>query len=151
MLQRKLKKIYFIEDSSDEIFLSRMLFRHHKIDLEIEHLRNMEDFFEKLRHMDTEQADEALVVVDLNLTLTKGTEGIRRLRHIAGGSRLIAGICTGSEDPADERSSFEAGADFFVAKPLDKNSLGHICNSVSTLSMVKSAANDIELIKEIAS
>ena len=81
MLQRKLKKIYFIEDSSDEIFLSRMLFRHHKIDLEIEHLRNMEDFFEKLRHMDTEQADEALVVVDLNLTLTKGTEGIRRLRH----------------------------------------------------------------------
>lgn len=150
MHQQKLKKIYFIEDSSDEIFLSRMLFRHHKIKLEIEHLRNMDDFFERLRGMGEAEANEAIVVVDLNLTLTKGTEGIRRLRHLEGGTKLIAGICTGSEDPADERNSFEAGADFFVAKPLDKNSLKHICNSVSTLKMIHIEPGEVEIIKESA-
>lgn len=148
-MERKLKKIHYIEDSSDEIFLSRMLFRRHGIDLEIEHYLNMDAFFVAMREMDQQEADEALVVIDLNLTLSKGTEGLRRLRHIIGGTRMIAGICTGSEDPADERNSFEAGADFFVAKPLDRNSLAQICDSVATLKMCDNGEDGIHIVNDI--
>lgn len=147
MSELVLRKVFFIDDSGDEIFLSRLLFDRHGIDLTVEHFRAMDRFLDMLQGMDPVDARECLIVVDLNLTVGKGTEGLRQLRDLPGGGDLIAGICSGSEDPADAQNAYEAGADYFVGKPLDIHSLRAICDSVEALEMRGNEKTGITLVR----
>lgn len=129
-------KVFYIDDSEDEFFLSRLLFRSQRVDIELVCFADFDDFLDDFQSRSPEEVEKAIVVVDMNLTVIKGTEGIERLRQTPMGKGVIVGVCTGSEDPADMRSAFTAGADFFVPKPLDRDCITRICKAVPTLDLI---------------
>jgi len=137
--RRVLSTLYYVDDSDDEIFLSRVLFKRQKIDLEIVHFSTFQRFLEHSMELEPELLAGTLTVVDLNLTISKGTEGIRTFRGRPEGSRYVIGICSGSEDPADRQLAFDSGADFFVPKPLNRDRLSDICASRADLSLAEDA------------
>ncbi len=136
MSDRKVTELHFVDDSDDEIFISRVLFERQNIDLEILHYTSFDDYQAHLEGLDDEQLAESLGVIDLNLTVSKGTDGIAALRGHSRFASMLVGVCSGSDDPADVRSAQEAGANFFVGKPVDVNCLQRICDAVPALSLV---------------
>ncbi|MEO0386097.1 MAG: response regulator [Pseudomonadota bacterium] len=115
--------VFFIDDSSDEYLLSRILFRRQGVRGTLHHFTTFDAFVDYVSARPELGTVPALVAVDLNLTLMSGTECVLRLRRRRDFDNWIVGICSGSEDPADRASSYAAGADFFVPKPLDRKCL----------------------------
>ena len=58
-----------------------------------------------------------LVLLDLNLPKIDGLEVLREIRKLPGLERLPVVVFTGSENPLDAASVYEAGANCFVTKP----------------------------------
>lgn len=135
MTQRQtVKQIVYIDDSKDEFFLSRMMFKAEKVDIDLVCFPDVDPFFEDFDEKPVTSLEDTIVVLDLNLTVIKGTEGVAQIRDRTYGREAIIGICTGSDDPADKKLAEDAGADFFVMKPLDRSSLLQICDAVPNLS-----------------
>ena len=130
----RMEKVVFFDDSEDEVFLTRMLFQQQSIDLEIIHITGLDEFETRFQPL-PDTLKRSLVVVDLNMPRIHGSEVVRNLRADERFADIVIGICTGSDDPADARSACEAGADFFVAKPLEKTALARICQQVHSLRM----------------
>lgn len=133
-MRTKVETLYLIDDASDESFMARMYFKRQKIALEISYHARFEDFLIFVSSENGFDSKSSIVVIDLNLTLSKGTDDVERLRCAEGGGDIIAGICTGSEDPADRKSAEEVGADFFVPKPLDRTAVEAIVQKVPDIS-----------------
>ncbi len=134
MTTRKIQTIYLIDDSDDEIFMARTFFKRQKIGADLVAFTNLDAFYHALETDPAFEADGSLVVIDLNLTVCKGTEGVAHIRTLEGGREMLVGISTGSEDPADLLQALDAGADFFVGKPLDRKTIHKIVASVPALS-----------------
>lgn len=139
MSKKTINRIIYIDDSTDEFFLSRMLFKAERVKIDLDCYPDVDVFLEKTSGETESALDDAIVVLDLNLTVIKGTEGVSLIRQEAFGRKAIIGICTGSDDPADMKLANEAGADFYVTKPLDRSSLLEICDSTAALSYSVSA------------
>jgi len=132
MTSRRIETVHFIEDSEDEVFLTRLLFSKEKVDARLAHHFSWDAFRAAL---DATPATEPLLVcVDLNMPGMKGTEIISAMLAAAPRPRLISGICSGSEDPADRLHAERVGARFFVQKPLNRAALEAICSAVEELS-----------------
>ena len=118
-----IRKLYFIDDSDDDIFLSRLMLERAKVNIDVGYFARFSQFLDELRSNRLSHLDCCLIVVDLNLKITKGTDAIRQLRKEPNAKNLLIGICTGSEDPADIEDATDAGADFYVPKPLNLDTL----------------------------
>jgi len=135
----EIKRIVYLEDSDDEVFLSRILLKRGGVKTELIHYARFDALEEDLVNGTLRDLNDTLVVVDLNLKISKGTDAVRRLHELVDCSRAIIGICTGSEDPAD-RFEVEAGkSNFFVGKPLDVKRLEQICSIVPRFSLERNA------------
>ncbi|MFK7793549.1 MAG: response regulator [Devosiaceae bacterium] len=133
-----LKNIHFIDDSIDEFLITRLLFRKEKIDINLKTYTGLAEFMEAASAMvpfDDPAAE--LIVTDMNLTIQSGVDVIKAIRSDPQLQGVVAGICSGSDDPADVRYAMEAGADFFVIKSLDKQALTSICDTVHHLALVQ--------------
>lgn len=133
MSKKAIKRIIYIDDSTDEFFLSRMLFKAERVNIDLDCYPDVDVFLAQVSGEKENALDDAIVVLDLNLTVIKGTEGVSLIRKEVFGREAIIGICTGSDDPADMKLADEAGADFYVTKPLDRSSLLEICESTAAL------------------
>jgi len=142
----KIETIYFVEDTDDEVWLSRLHFKYQKINVALERQRDFEELAVALAARDALTGLGILVVIDLNLTVTTGIEVLRDIRSHPVFNGLIAGICTGSEDPADEKNAREAGADFFIGKPLELKSLLQICDRIDGLSLEENSSGSFDLL-----
>lgn len=147
MSQRQVEEIYFIEDSSDEIFLTEMLLANERVDLGLCHVASLEEFW---RHLETKPSPlPEIVLVDLNLPHIKGSKIIEELLKSHFNPHLIVGICTGSDDPKDRQDCLNAGAHFFVGKPLDLECLAKICAHIESLSLKIEDDGSISLYREM--
>ena len=144
MPKREIKKIYFVDDSDDEIFMAKIFFKRQNIGPEFQAFTSLEELYDFLNNDPSFDPDTSICVLDMNLTMSKGTEGVTHIRASKIGQQLMLGISTGSEDPADRLSAKEAGADFFVGKPLDRATIEAICDSVPKLSRT---GNEDEVLK----
>lgn len=144
MVETKIRKVVLVDDSEDEIFMAKIFFKRQKIDAELEAFTHLDGLFSAIKQPDFNMMD-TLIVIDLNLTVCKGTEGIEKIRSLSQGKDALVGISTGSEDPADKISAIEAGADFFVGKPLDRNTLLNITDGVEPLIANGGANTDLPL------
>lgn len=133
---RPVERIYFVDDSDDEIFITKIAFERQGIAAELLHYFDLDSYFEDVDARSDEEMKVAMTVLDLNLTSAHGTEGLSRLRSHPVHSAHIAGICSGSDDPADQQSAQSAGANFFVSKPLDRAALETICEAVPALHIM---------------
>ena len=147
MPRHKLWNCLLIDDSEDEVFLTRRLFKRSLIDLRIHHYATGEACLADAAIGDEEVTEQSILIADLNLVTISGIDVIRSLRCTASFSTTIMGICSGSVNPADSIAARSAGADFFVEKPLNLTALEEICRSVSSLEIARTAGNRIELFK----
>lgn len=136
-----IQNLYLIDDSDDEVFMTKLLFKRRKIDLALIAFSRLDQFYDFVRNDPAFDPKSSITLIDLNLTLSKGTEGITALRAMEIGPDMLLGIATGSEDPADRLLAKEAGSDFFVGKPLDRELLKQICESVETLNYSSDASD----------
>ena len=132
-----IERIVYVEDSDDEVFLTRIVFARERVAAELVHYPRFDAMERDLADGTLGGLAACLVVVDLNLKLTKGTDAVRRLRAMPAADGAVIGVCTGSEDPADRRDAIAAGADFFVGKPLDSACLERICETVPRLRFAR--------------
>ncbi|MEM5473839.1 response regulator [Hoeflea sp. AS60] len=143
MNEVSLSDIHFVEDSNDEVFVSRLLLKKQRIGINLVHHSGMSSFRAAL---DAKPADAIMLAfVDLNMPAMKGTEIIASILDKAKDD-VIMGICSGSEDPEDIRLSFNAGASFFVNKPLGRQAIENVCKSVSRLSLRENADESVDII-----
>lgn len=126
-MRREVLSVYMIDDSDDESYMTRLFFGRQEVRPKLEHFYNFPAFLSESQGSSSFDAESSILVVDLNLRSMRGTEVIERIRKEPWGADAVAGICTGSEDPADRMDSLEAGADFFIGKPLDRARLQEIC------------------------
>lgn len=121
-----IRTIFLVDDSEDEAYLTTEFFRRERVGPALVHAYNYDELRQKLDddpHFDPERSIFAL---DLNLRSSRGPELIGPLREDFAEHDLIIGICTGSQDPADQKGSFDAGADFYIEKPLNRRALEQI-------------------------
>ena len=134
MGHEKLDRVIFVDDSEDEAFLTRILFEQQAIAMELVHVTDMDELEDCCRKM-PEALDKAIVAVDLNMPKMHGSDVVQQLKSDKRFENVVVGVFTGSDDPADKIQALEAGADFFVSKPLEKKTLSLICEQVNHLSM----------------
>ena len=139
------ERIVYVEDSDDEVFLTRIVFDRERVAPELVHYPRFDALEADLEGGRLGGLDASLVLVDLNLKLTKGTDAVRRLRAMPAAADAVIGVCTGSEDPADRRDAEDAGADFFVGKPLDTACLERISALVPRLELVRAPDGGVGL------
>ena len=64
-----------------------------------------------------------VVLLDWNMPVMSGMEFLRALRRTAGGEGPKVVFCTTENDIAHIRAAIEAGADEYVMKPFDRETL----------------------------
>jgi two-component system chemotaxis response regulator CheY len=70
-----------------------------------------------------EDAMPDLILLDWNMPVMNGIEFIAALRRIEGGAQPKVVFCTTENDVAHIREAIEAGADEYVMKPFDHDTL----------------------------
>lgn len=136
----RIERVFFVDDSEDEAFISRSFFKRQDVRAELTHFFDFDALRLELDELSATALWRSLVIVDFNLTLANGTEGIIEMRREPRYEMTLVGICSGSEDPADQHAAAQAGADFFVAKPLDASCLATICGAIPSLNFTKDDA-----------
>ncbi|RYG29685.1 MAG: response regulator [Burkholderiales bacterium] len=77
---------------------------------------------EALEKVLVQQVD--LLIVDINMPKMDGLTFLRRLRRGAGPARSIPALLTSTEaKPSDMEAAREAGANFYLVKPIDPGAL----------------------------
>lgn len=133
MDDRQIRDIHFLEDSDDEVFISRLKLKSQRMDLRLHHYGNASDLKKAIA---VSSGTLPLVVfVDFNLPGMKGTDVIADILKHRADDNIIIGICSGSEDPADRRHASEVGAHFFVGKPLDRRAIESVCEITQALAI----------------
>ena len=129
-----LHEIVLLEDSEDEVFLARRVLARRWPSLTLRHYALFEELLGALDDGSlAPDAPDAVIVLDLNLTIGSGIDALRVLRTLEATRAVTTGFCTGSEDPADRRDALAAGADFFVSKPLFPVGIERCCETVEGL------------------
>jgi CheY-like chemotaxis protein len=133
-------RLALVDDNGDDLVLTRLAFRRAGLALDFESFTTGERFLEAMaaRAADGGDPDDAalrpaataampdLVLVDLNLPLLRGSDVIRGARAATWSGAMVLGVCSGSVDPADRALCAEAGAAFFLPKPVTAATLAEI-------------------------
>ncbi len=80
-----------------------------------------EDGRQALGHCQAEMPD--VILLDWNMPVMSGMEFLRALRQVDGGAEPKVVFCTTENDIAHIRAAIEAGADEYVMKPFDRETL----------------------------
>ena len=147
MSRQKLQTCVHIEGAGDDALLTTLLFKRLKVDVQICHYATAESYLVDAANTEQALAEQSLIIADLNLGMTSGIDLIKSLRAIASFSTTIMGICSGSRNLDDKANAQAAGAEFFVSKPLDLETLEEICRSVPSLEIERTADSRTELYK----
>jgi CheY-like chemotaxis protein len=125
MTELRPARVAMIDDNPDDILLARLSLRRAKLALDFERFATGEQFLEAMER-DPSQAPD-LALVDLNLPMLRGAQVLSRAHDAAWSRATVFGVCSGSGDPADRTAALEAGAAFFLGKPLNERSIEMIC------------------------
>jgi CheY-like chemotaxis protein len=77
-----------------------------------------------------------LLVVDHYMPILDGPEFLRLVRANARLAQITLAICSGGDDPADQRDARDAGAQFMLPKPLDMDVCLDILNGMQSPQLV---------------
>ena len=70
-----------------------------------------------------QQASPDVILLDWNMPVMSGMDFLRALRETAGGAKPKVVFCTTENGMAYIRAAIEAGADEYVMKPFDRDTL----------------------------
>lgn len=117
-------RVAMIDDNPDDVLLARLFLRRACVALDIERHVTAEAF---LAAMEAGAPPPDIALVDLNLPMMKGAGLLRRARGAAWAGATTFGVLSGSTDPADRAEALDAGAAFFLSKPLTRATLDAVC------------------------
>lgn len=124
-------RIAYVDDCDDEFFVTDLLLRRAKIDLDITRFVAGSAFLDWLRARDEGAGQAApmpdLAVLDLNLPGMDGFEILRALAERPDWRGVVRGVCSGSVDPVDRQGALAVGAAFFLSKPFDAAAVEAVC------------------------
>lgn len=116
--------VYYIDDSRDDLFYVQYLCRKQQSDVDLNCFSTSQAAFEALCARQSEGLPPPdLLIVDLYMPVDSGLGLLTALRADDRFSSMRLAVCSGSDDEADRERALAAGADLYVLKPIDLNSL----------------------------
>ncbi|MBB2699353.1 response regulator [Rhizobium phaseoli] len=112
--------IVYVDDSRDDLFYLDYIRRKQQIDVDLFCFSTAETALEALKQRVAEGwAPPELLVADLYMPLDSGIGLVSSLRGDDRFSAMRLAICSGSDAAEDRARALDAGADFYLEKPLD--------------------------------
>ncbi|OWV92061.1 hypothetical protein ATY78_00565 [Rhizobium sp. R635] len=112
--------LFYVDDSRDDLFYLDYISRKQQIDVDLFCFSTVETAFDALeRHLADGKSMPDLLIADLYMPLDSGIGLINRLRGDGRFKMMRLAICSGSDADEDRARALEAGADFYLEKPLD--------------------------------
>ncbi|EJZ22542.1 response regulator [Rhizobium sp. Pop5] len=112
--------LFCVDDSRDDLFYLDYISRKQQIDVDLFCFSTAEAAFVALEQRVAEdKALPELLIADLYMPLDSGIGLVNRLRRDDRFKAMRLGICSGSDADEDRARALEAGADFYLEKPLD--------------------------------
>lgn len=126
------KPILYVEDSEDDVFLMRYAFERAGITHPIEVVRDGQeaiDFLSKLTD-NGKSSPVCLVLLDLKLPKKTGLEVLQWMRGQPAIKKLPTIIFSSSNQKADLERAYEYGANAYLVKPSDPESLQDMVKAI---------------------
>ncbi|MDO3434803.1 response regulator [Rhizobium sp. CBN3] len=112
--------IVYVDDSRDDLFYLDYIRKKQHIDVDLFCFSTAETALEALKQRVAEGwAPPELLVADLYMPLDSGISLVSTLRGDDRFRTMRLAVCSGSDADEDRMRAFEAGADFYLEKPLD--------------------------------
>lgn len=119
--------ILIIDDNPDDVEIAKTILEQIERELKVETAPRGEVAFELLR---TGKTLPSLILLDLKMPGMSGFDVLRKIRADVRLRHIPVIIATSSSLEADEKESYEAGADAFLHKAFDIDQFG---NEMTTL------------------
>ena len=105
--------VLLVEDNPDEATLARAAFSAARVDVPLVIVEDGETALAKLREL----VEPSVVILDLKLP---GIDGVEVLAQIRARNQFVpVVVMTSSEEPRDIAAAYRAGANSYLAKPVD--------------------------------
>jgi len=112
--------LFYVDDSRDDLFYLDYISRKQQIDVDLFCFSTADMALEALEARAAEgKAVPDLLITDLYMPLDSGTGLVLSLRRDVRFKSMRLAICSGSDADEDRACALEAGADFYLEKPLD--------------------------------
>ncbi|MBB4255131.1 response regulator [Rhizobium sp. BK008] len=112
--------LFYVDDSRDDLFYLDYISRKQQIDIDLFCFSTADMALEALEARAAEgKAVPDLLITDLYMPLDSGTGLVLSLRRDVRFKSMRLAICSGSDADEDRARALEAGADFYLEKPLD--------------------------------
>ncbi|GGD99085.1 MULTISPECIES: response regulator [Rhizobium] len=112
--------LFYVDDSRDDLFYLDYISRKQQIDVDLFCFSTADMALEALEARAAEgKAVPDLLITDLYMPLDSGTGLVLSLRRDVRFKSMRLAICSGSDADEDRARALEAGADFYLEKPLD--------------------------------
>ncbi len=112
--------LFYVDDSRDDLFYLDYISRKQQIDVDLFCFSTADMALEALEARAAEgKAVPDLLITDLYMPLDSGTGLVLSLRRDVRFKAMRLAICSGSDADQDRARALEAGADFYLEKPLD--------------------------------
>ena len=112
--------LFYVDDSKDDLFYLDYICRKQQIDVDLFCFSTADMALEALEARAAEgKAVPDLLITDLYMPLDSGTGLVLSLRRDVRFKSMRLAICSGSDADEDRARALEAGADFYLEKPLD--------------------------------
>lgn len=123
------------DDDRDDYFLTCEAAESAGTPCEIRSVQNGQELLEYLRHAEkySDNGDfpmPDLILLDLNMPLMNGYSALDELRKRPGTKEIPVVVFSTSGDPHDIRECYRLGANSFIQKPADFDTLVHIVSSL---------------------
>lgn len=141
-------EFFYVDDMEDEIFITQLALKRGSLALEVSYfLDGAEMLYTLSERLDQGKALPGLIVTDLNMPGLSGLDLIPKLKEDVRLEGIVVGACTGSEDPADKAAALNAGADVFLAKPLDQGAIERVCEETGAFSLLTASDGRKHLVR----
>lgn len=135
--------IFYVDDSRDDLFYLEYIRKKQRAAVSLFCFTTAETAFIALEQRLAENAAlPDLLVADLYMPLDDGLALVKRLRTDARFRAMRLAVCSGSDAEADRQRALAAGADIYLAKPLDFAVLMHCARQRRSSGTVKDVSDE---------
>ena len=125
--------VLIADDDEDDCYLLERAFAQHSPECQLEFAQ---DGLALLAQLERSQSAPCLIVLDLNMPRLDGFETLTYLRAHPQYRTIPIVMLTTSEAEADREQAQALGADLFITKPIDNESLGQTVCQLRTAYLI---------------
>lgn len=124
-------KILHVEDNPDDVMLMELAFRKANVSARLHVARDGHEAIDSLQNGVFSSSPPTCVLLDIKLPRVSGLEVLEWIRNQPHLKRLPVILLTSSNQPSDVNRAYDLGANSFLMKPADLESLTHLVKTVT--------------------